>query len=657
MNPITHSSLAFAADGTPFSEVYGDVYHSADGGLAQAQQVFLAGNDLPARWQGREQFVIVETGFGLGLNFLASWAAWRADPDRSQRLHFISCELHPFECDDLARLHARWPELAELSGMLRAAWPTLAPGVHRLHFDEDRVCLTLYFGDAREGLAQLEAHADAFLLDGFSPARNPDMWSARIFHLLARRAATGATLATWSVAGDVREGLRRAGFTVEKAPGFGAKRQMLIGRFTGPGSTDLANTPTAPGSPRRARIIPRAGAPAHARHAIVIGAGLAGSACAERLAARGWQVEIIDAANGPGQGASGNHAGVLRPLPSLDDNRMSRLTRAGTLYGWRHIERLRARGIAVRAEACGVLHLARDPAQQDKMRAVVERLRLPESIVRFVSAGEAGERCGWPVPLGGWWFADSGWVQAPSLCAANLSAHPERIQTRFGCDIAHIERSDAGWSLFDQTGGLIARAPVVVLAAGTGLIDFPQAAALPVVSARGQVSLLDAPEDSAPRVVVCRMGYVSPAIDGWRCAGASFDVDDHDTKLRDRDHLDNLTKLEAMLPGYTTAIDATRLGGRVGFRPASPDRLPMIGALPQPDQVSSATSLAAIARQPGLYAMSGFGARGLVWSALAGELLAAQIASEPLPIERDLSDALDPARYLLRPAPRTTRDD
>lgn len=654
---LTPSRLAFAADGTPFSEAYGDVYHSADGGLAQAQHVFLAGNNLPARWQGRESFVIVETGFGLGLNFMASWAAWRADPDRSLRLHFVSCELHPFEGDDLARLHATWPELAELADALRAAWPPLVPGVHRLHFDDDRVCLTLYFGDAREGLAQLEARADAFLLDGFSPARNTEMWSARIFHLLARRAAPEATLATWSVAGDVREGLRRAGFTVEKAPGFGAKRQMLIGRFTRPGSTRQSNTPTAPGSPLRASVIHRTGAAAHAHHALVIGAGLAGSACAERLAARGWKVEIIDAANGPGQGASGNHAGVLRPLPSLDDNRMSRLTRAGTLYGWRHIERLRARGLAVRAEACGVLHLARDPTQQDKMRAVVERLGLPERLLRFVSAGEAGERCGWPVPLGGWWFGESGWVQAPSLCAANLAAHPERIRTRFGCDIARIERSDAGWAVFDEEGGRITRAPVVVLAAGTRLVDFPQAAALPVVSARGQVSLLDAPADSAPRVVVCRMGYVSPAIDGWRCAGASFDVDDHDTDLREGDHLENLAKLEAMLPGYTAAIDASQLGGRVGFRPASPDRLPMIGALPQPEPVATATSLAAIARQPGLYAVSGFGARGLVWSALAGELLAAQIAGDPLPIERDLCDALDPARYLLRPAPRTTRDD
>lgn len=657
MRPLIPSRPAFTADGTPFSDTYGDVYHSADGGLAQARQVFLAGNGLPGRWRGRERFVIVETGFGLGLNFLASWAAWRDDPARPRHLHFVSCELHPFGRDDLAQLHARWPELAEFADALGAAWPPLAPGIHRLHFDDERVCLTLYFGDARNGLAQFDAQADAFLLDGFSPARNPDMWSARVFHLLARLAAPAATLATWSVAGDVREGLRRAGFTVEKAPGFGAKRQMLIGRFTGSGASGKADDASARGTRLHAGVRHGADPAAGTRHAIVIGAGLAGSACAERLAARGWRIDVIDAADAPGQGASGNHAGVLRPLPSLDDNRMSRLTRAGTLYGWRHIARLRARGLAVRAEASGVLHLARDAAQQDKMRQVVERLGLPERLLRFADAAEAGERCGWPLALGGWWFSESGWVQPPSLCAANLAAHPERIHTHFGCAIARIEHDDAGWNVYDRSGSLAARAPVLILAAGIGLAAFAPAATVPVVSARGQVSLFDAPAGSAPHVVVCRMGYVSPAIDGWRCAGASFDVDDHDTGLRQSDHLDNLAKLEAMLPGYTAAIDPTRLDGRVGFRPASPDRLPMIGAVPLTGPVSAATPLAAIARQPGLYVLSGFGARGLVWSALAGELLAAQIVGDPLPVERDLRDALDPARYLLRPPTRTSGDE
>ena len=646
--PITPARLAWTADGTPFSEAFDDVYHSTDGGLGQAQHVFLAGNGLPARWRGRRRFVVLETGFGLGLNFLATWAAWRDDPVRCGRLHFVSCELHPFVRDDLARLHARWPQLAAMAAELQRQWPPAAPGMHRLELDDDRVCLTLYFGDARDGLDRLEARAEAFFLDGFSPAKNPGLWSARVFHQLARLAARGATLATWSVAGEVREGLRRAGFEVEKTPGFGGKRQMLRGRWSG--------RQASPDAGERADSEPQADVERE-RAALVIGAGLAGSAVAERLAARGWAVEVIDAAAQAGAGASGNHAGVLRPLPNLDDNRMSRLTRAGTLYGLAHLARLAARGLAVRFEACGVLQLARDEAQLPRMRAVVERLALPPEILRFVDADEAGALAGWPVAHGGWWFAGSAWVQPPTLCAANLAAHPGRIRARFGHRLASLQPVDGRWHARDEAGRTIAAAPVAILAAGARIGSFPAAAMLPVTPARGQVSLLPAAAGSAPRVVVCRGGYVSPAIDGLRAAGASFAVDDDDEGLRLADHRDNLARLEAMLPGYTARLDAATLAGRVGFRPASPDRLPMVGALPLAATLPHPLPLAEIGRQPGLYVVSGFGARGLVWSALMAELLASRLEGEPLPLERDLADAVDPARWLLRKAGRPRGED
>ncbi|MDR1229600.1 MAG: bifunctional tRNA (5-methylaminomethyl-2-thiouridine)(34)-methyltransferase MnmD/FAD-dependent 5-carboxymethylaminomethyl-2-thiouridine(34) oxidoreductase MnmC [Azoarcus sp.] len=629
--PIQPAPLQFAADGTPFSETYGDVYHAAEGGLGQARHVFLAGNGLPERWRGRERFVIAETGFGFGLNFLAAWAAWREDPARPRILHFISFELHPFRREALARLHAGWPALSPLAAELRANWPPLAGGMHRLHLDDGRVCLTLYFGDVREGLAQLDACVDAIFLDGFSPAKNPEMWSAKVFHLLSRRAAPEATLATWSVAGEVREGLRRASFVTEKAPGFGGKREMLRGHLFP--------------HPRRKNAPP---APPAERRAIVIGAGAAGTAVAERLAARGWEIEIIDAEAGPGRGASGNHAGVLRPQPSFDDNRMSRLTRAGALYGWRHIEKVLAAGGPLRAAACGVLHLARDVAQAEKMRAAVARLALPGELLRHVDAGEASEIVGWPVSFGGWYFPGCGWVQPPSLCVANLAAHPQRIRTHWPRRVNAIERRGEHWHALADTGGTIAAAPVMILAAGTGLADFAQAAPLPVIAARGQVSILPAAAESAPRAVVCCGGYVTPEVEGRRCAGASFDVGDANPGPRASDQQANLAKLETILPGYTAGLDAAALDARVSFRPVSPDRLPMAGAIPAVESAAPPASLATLPRHDGLYAISGFGARGLAWAMLVGETLASRIASDPLPLERELADAMDPGRFLLR---------
>lgn len=644
--PIAPARLEHTSDGLLYSSTFDDLYHSRDDALGQVQHVFLAGNGLPGRWQGRDHFTVLETGFGAGLNFLATWAAWRDDPQRSGRLHFVSCELNPFSAADLARIHARWPQFAALAAELQAQWPVLAPGLHRLNLDGGRVTLTLFLGNAADGLTQIVARADALYLDGFAPDRNPDLWSARIFHLLARLAAPDATLATWSVAGTVREGLRRAGFDVEKARGFGTKWQMLRGRLT--------RSPTPDQD---------AHAPRRLRHALIIGAGIAGCTMAERLAERGWTIDIIDAALKPGSGASGNLAGVLRPLPSLDDNRMSRLTRAGSLYGWRHIEhlrqRLRSHGLNLRAAACGVLHLGRDATQETKMRAVVERLMLPPEHLRFVTADEAAELAGCRVASGGWWFAGSGWVQPPSLCAASLAAAGPAVRTHFGSSITRFERVEGIWQARTADGALIAEAPVAILAAGTGVRGFGQAETLPVVSARGQVTHLPAACGSAPRVVVCRGGYVSPEIDGLRCAGATFDVDDADPALRAADHAENLAKLEAMLPGFATGLAgqlATGLSsadqdGRVGFRPASPDRLPMVGALPTTDAPSDARTLEDIPRHADLYVLSGYGARGLVWSALAAEQLASQLEGEPLPLTRDLCEAIDPARFILRPPP------
>lgn len=221
--------LQFAADGTPFSPLYDDVYHSASGGIAQARHVFLAGNDLPRRWQGRSTFVIAETGFGLGLNFLCTWQAWRSDPRRCEVLQFISAEKHPLVGDDLYRAHSAWPGLEREAAELRAHWPGLGGGEHRIALDEGRVVLRLLFGDAVECLSLLDAAVDAFYLDGFSPAKNPELWSLAVFRQLARLSAPAATLATWSVAGHVRRGLQDAGFAVERRSGFAGKRQMLVG--------------------------------------------------------------------------------------------------------------------------------------------------------------------------------------------------------------------------------------------------------------------------------------------------------------------------------------------------------------------------------------------------------------------------------------------
>jgi tRNA 5-methylaminomethyl-2-thiouridine biosynthesis bifunctional protein len=392
--------------------------------------------------------------------------------------------------------------------------------------------------------------------------------------------------------------------------------------------------------------------PDSAKHAIILGAGLAGTTTANRLAARGYTITLIDAAPGPAEGASGNRAGVLRPLPARDDNLLARITRAGFVATHRHLQALEDAGLQTEVGQLwgktGVLHLARDAVHEATQRDIVTAQKPPADYLRFVDRDEASELCGWPVAAGGWWFPGGAWVSPANYCRANLLQYAASITTHYNTRVERIAHEGGLWRALDAAGSCLAEAPHLVVANASDarrlLGDW-----LPVFPARGQVTHLPATAGSAPRCVVCRLGYVTPEIDGQRYAGATFLMKDNDPAVRDIDHTENLAKLDFILPGFTKGMpqDAiATLPGRVGFRPASPDRLPIVGAVPRLGDEPAA---------PGLWLVNGFGARGIVWSAMAGELIADQIEGSPCSLENTLADALAPARFLDRPKRRTTK--
>ena len=632
MSPVVPAELAFAGDGIPYSPAYGDVYHSAHGGLAQTRHVFLAGNELPVRWMGVGRFVILESGFGLGLNFLATWQAWRESGARG-RLHFVSVEKHPFRRDDLAGLLAAYPESKSLADQLLRQWPPLTPGFHRLHFDDGRVTLTLLLGDAQALLPQLSATVDAVFLDGFAPAKNPDLWSPALLATVTRLCRDRATLATWSVAGELRHALENLGWRLERRPGFATKREMLAGIRTGA----VSPAPT---------IEP--GANTTGRSAIVIGAGLAGTAISERLAARGWQVELFERHAQPAQEASGNPSGILLPQLAKDDALAARLSRACYLYALRRLHEL----AAVRWSPCGVLQIARDGAHEDLQRRTVDELNLPADFADFLDCSAAKDIVGREVVHGGWWFPGGGWVSPASVCRALLAAGATSIRAHFATEVAALRQTTDGWLALAADGSLLAAAPHLVLAnaqAANRLLAQP----LPLTPIRGQISYLpqrvvDAMEPPL-RHVICRAGYVTPPSAGTVCFGASFDSGDSNLGIRAADHAGNLQRLEELLPGATQGIDPAQLDGRVGLRSAARDRLPLIGPLPDTNAIAGrALTLETLPRLKGLHALLGLSARGMVWAPLAAELLASQLNGEPLPVESDLVGAVDPGRFHLR---------
>ncbi|HCC5835962.1 TPA: tRNA (5-methylaminomethyl-2-thiouridine)(34)-methyltransferase MnmD, partial [Citrobacter farmeri] len=199
---IQPANLEFNAEGTPVSRDFDDVYFSNDNGLEETRYVFLRGNRITERFAQHSHplFIVAESGFGTGLNFLTLWqafAAFRAtQPDVTlQRLHFISFEKFPLSRDDLTAAHQHWPELADFAGQLQAQWPLPLAGCHRLLLDEGRVTLDLWFGDINELTDQLDdslnQKVDAWFLDGFAPAKNPDMWTPKLFNAMARLARPG----------------------------------------------------------------------------------------------------------------------------------------------------------------------------------------------------------------------------------------------------------------------------------------------------------------------------------------------------------------------------------------------------------------------------------------------------------------------------------
>lgn len=543
-------------------------------------------------WRARERYTVFDSRYG-GDAIAALVQAWRDDPQRPRHLHIIALE------------------------------PGLQPGFHRVPQAEPGVTLDLLAAPLDEALAQLMARID------FARLHRIEHAGAGFAAGLARLAATDARLQCRGLDPQQAGALAAHGFA-----------------FDAPGPDGVLRAVFASRKPRPP--LP----PAPARRAIVVGAGLAGSAACERLCARGWEVALIERNARPAMEASGNHAGIYMPLVSRDDNIQTRLIRSSYLYALRYWKGLGGFGGAIEGAACGVLQIARDEENAQVQRAIARERHYPPDFAQWLEPEAAQAVAGVPAPHGGWLFPQSGWAHPASICDAMLAACGARLTTRFGTGSVTLERRGGDWCVLDASGQVLAQAPVLVLANGTGATALPQAAQLPLATLRGQVSHVDAAALPPLPVALCRDSYVTPASRGICCAGASYGTD-ADPVLREADHADNLAKLRSLLSDPSLAPDAP-LQGRVGFRSVAPDRLPLIGALPDVDAAGTTERLREVPRHPGLYGLLGYASRGVTWAPLAAELLAAQLEGEPLPLEAVLVDALDPARFVLR-ARRTSR--
>ncbi|NWB43081.1 bifunctional tRNA (5-methylaminomethyl-2-thiouridine)(34)-methyltransferase MnmD/FAD-dependent 5-carboxymethylaminomethyl-2-thiouridine(34) oxidoreductase MnmC [Pseudomonas sp. E6002] len=652
MNPVSHAQLDWDDQGRPHSRVFDDVYFSDKSGLEETRYVFLEQNRLQERFAALPvggRLVIGETGFGTGLNFLCAWQLFEQHAVAGARLHFVSVEKYPLSHADLQRALALWPELAPFAEQLLAQYIAIHQGFQRLVLDNGRVTLTLLIGDALEQLPQLDAQVDAWFLDGFAPAKNPDMWTAELFAELARLAAPGSTISTFTSTGWVRRLINAAGFKMKRTPGIGHKWEILRGEFLG----WPAETPApAAAKPWFARPPAVSGE----RHALVIGGGLAGCATAASLAARGWRVSLLERHAALAQEASGNPQGVLYLKLSAHGTALSQLILSGFGHTRRLLEHLQ-RGVDW--DGCGVLQLAFN-AKEAERQAQLAGAFAPD-LLHLLDKEQAQVRAGITLEHGGLFFPEGGWVHPPALCEWQ-ARHP-LIEVLQHHDALELKQVDGQWqALQDDT--VLAQASVVVLAGAAEIKRFSFSADLPLKRIRGQITRLpQTAQSQALATVVCAEGYVAPPRLGEHTLGASFDFKSDDLTPTVAEHAGNLQMLREISLDLLQRLGADSLApeqleGRAAFRCTSPDYLPIVGPLAQREAFDHTyAALGKDARQVpdapcpwlhGVYINSGHGSRGLVTAPLCAELLAAWLDNEPLPLPRNVSEACHPNRFALR---------
>jgi tRNA 5-methylaminomethyl-2-thiouridine biosynthesis bifunctional protein len=602
--------------------------------------------DLIAGWAGRPLWRVLDTDFAGGGGFLALWQAWRQDPQHPDRLHVIAITGSP-----VLALAPPMPDiapdgLAPLRAALRDQGWGLLPGFHRLLFDEGRVQLTLCVADLKTALREQAFEADAVRL-ALPPARPPAdtrgddppfIHGLKALRPCCRRGTRFVTAAMApSASADLQAALLTCGFEI------GAPRIATDGDVSLHGSFNPRWQLHRPGPAAEA---PGGGAPSRC---IVIGGGLAGACVAFSLAQRGWQVEVLDRAAEPAAGASGLPAGLVAPHVSPDDRALSRLSRAGVRATLQRARELLRAGVDWAPS--GVLeHRVEGKRNLPAAWAEAATQGVPHAGLEWSAPASAAQlrQAGLPAPTPALWHAQAGWIKPAELVRAMLAA--PGIQWRGGQAVRGLVRDTTGWHVLDEQGRVLAQAPLVVVAAGFDTQALlaaqpPAGRALPLNPLRGQIAWGPMPDDpDATRVLPpfpvnghgSLVAHV-PTDQGpaW-FTGSTFERANALPTLAPQDHLANLARLETLLPEAGRVLAPQFTEGRAqawaGVRCTVPDRVPVVGPLdPQ--------------AQPGLWVSTAMGARGLTLAVLCGELAAAWLHGEPLPMERSLARLLAAQRW------------
>ncbi len=624
----------------PVSERFNDGYASPEGAAEESRAVFLDAVGGASLWKDRPHISIAETGFGIGLNFLLTWDLFRRTADPTACLYFTSVEFYPLDRAELAEAlnpHRGTSFDAELVDALLANYPPRHGGMHRIVLDGGRVHLTLIYAEIGDALSQMTGMIDAWYLDGFAPARNPEMWRDAVFDQVRRLSKPDTKAATYSSARIVRDGLERVRFKVQKRPGFGSKRDRLVAQMqASPTSTDTGSRDPNPW------FMPKLGSTPPAEVAI-IGGGIAGQCCSALFRARGIRVQHFDRAGNEG-GLHGNPAAVIAPRLHLAASDPGQWQASSFLHAIRFYDALSDTGHRVWLDPRGLTRLPANTGEANQQTAIVEALNWPDDLLALASDRDNQ----------GHYFPRSGTVDPESI----RQALAPDIQA---ADIARIDRDDSGWRIENSHGNCIWQGETIILATGAWTGRFLNMPSLGLRPSRGQVSFLKEGY-TLPDQTLSGSAYLTTRLESHeniRIAGSSFEAwrDLNDPRWTEwdpgieneyRQNLENMTGHE--IPPAKT--------GWSGLRATMSDRLPLVGPVPDEDACVAAyrdlrhgrhwVDYPPLPERGGLFTICGMGARGYQFAPLAAQLLVDQVCGPVLPVARNLHDAVHPARNLIR---------
>jgi len=631
-------------ESSPFSLSHNDIYFNPDHGQQESNYVFFRSNKLDKTHSTSLFTTIGETGFGTGLNFLVTTHEWLKIPLK-KNLIFISTERYPLKKQDLIKALSSSASKLSLTAELIDKYPTNNKGFHSLQFRDGKIKLLLMLGDAAESFSRLEAKVDAWYLDGFAPSKNPDMWSPELFEQIGRLSKPGTTFATFTAAGIVKRGLRDVGFDVRKQKGFGRKREMLVGTFVESTNTKPIKKPWFE--------LPISAMP---EAVTVIGGGLAGCSTARALAERGIKVTLLEKASALASGGSGNPQGALYAKLPVEATTQGELHLSGFLYSVNLLQRTDPTQSFW--SQCGVMQLATSDKELTRQNKLIAKQNYPQDLVSLKSAAELSDIAGTTVSFDGLFFPTAGWVSPQTLCA-KLAKHSNILVEHH--DISELTFDEGAWLLETRSGTKLSASHVIICNAELAN-QFKQTEHLPLKTIRGQVSIT--PETNGQHrlnSVVCGDGYISPALKEQYCFGATYDLKGKELNITTEDHDSNLEKLAKALPSLHADLSeqTEKLEGRTAFRCSTPDYMPIVGPAPVQDQfIEQFAQLrkdrkwrfenAKAEHHPNLFINTGHGSKGLITCPISAELLAAMLCDEPLPLPKDVVDAINPSRFIIK---------